>query len=412
VDLQRLVQHRVVPPRLRRPRSRHARPRPALQRRVGRLGPHRPRRHRRRRRADAPCTRRRPAARSHRPRRDLLLDHRPHRAWPGTRTGTRRADRQLPAGRTARRGRDGRGLARRARLARPPGGDQADPARRPGRRRRGSHDGGAAVRAGGAGHRAAPLPAHDHALRLRPDRRRCVLLRHGAARRDRPPGARRPLRPVAARARRARAAPGLPLAGRGARAGPCPSRRQAGQHLPLPAGHRGRLRQGPGLRPGQAHRPELGRAAPYPGGSDLRNAVVHGARGGPRRGARSARRSVRRRLRRLLAARRPDGVSRRHRDEADPRHVGDTPSRPSLHGAVPQALDELVLRCLAKSPSERPATAQAIAAELDAVPVERPWTDERARAWWDANLPLAGPKPPPGPDSYAPTERIESPSRT
>jgi hypothetical protein len=93
-------------------------------------------------------------------------------------------------------------------------------------------------------------------------------------------------------------------------------------------------------------------------------------------------------------------------------HVGDTPSRPSLHGAVPQALDELVLRCLAKSPSERPATAQAIAAELDAVPVERPWTDERARAWWDEHLPLAGPKPPPGPDSYAPTERIESPSRT
>jgi serine/threonine protein kinase len=93
-------------------------------------------------------------------------------------------------------------------------------------------------------------------------------------------------------------------------------------------------------------------------------------------------------------------------------HVGDTPSRPSLHGAVPQALDELVLRCLAKSPSERPATAQAIAAELDAVPVERPWTDERARAWWDEHLPLSGPKPPSGPESYAPTERIESPSRT
>jgi serine/threonine-protein kinase len=92
-------------------------------------------------------------------------------------------------------------------------------------------------------------------------------------------------------------------------------------------------------------------------------------------------------------------------------HVGDAPEPPSKHAAVPKALDELVLRCLEKSPSERFADAGALATALAAVPLEHPWTEDQAREWWAAHLPLAGEKPPSGPDSYAPTERLETPLR-
>lgn len=70
-------------------------------------------------------------------------------------------------------------------------------------------------------------------------------------------------------------------------------------------------------------------------------------------------------------------------------HVSDVPDPPSRRSelAIPAELDFLVLRCLAKEPAERPATATELAGLLDAIPLDRRWTEERARQWWDTHLP-------------------------
>ena len=60
-------------------------------------------------------------------------------------------------------------------------------------------------------------------------------------------------------------------------------------------------------------------------------------------------------------------------------------------GAVPAALDELIARCLAKPVEDRPASAAAVAAELDRLLVTAPWTNEQARAWWEAHDAAAPP---------------------
>ena len=49
---------------------------------------------------------------------------------------------------------------------------------------------------------------------------------------------------------------------------------------------------------------------------------------------------------------------------------------------VPAALDDLVARCLAKTPAERPGTVGDIVAVLDALHLP-PWTPDEARAWWE-----------------------------
>jgi eukaryotic-like serine/threonine-protein kinase len=70
------------------------------------------------------------------------------------------------------------------------------------------------------------------------------------------------------------------------------------------------------------------------------------------------------------------------------RHIQDAPDLPSRHSpyAIPGELDAAVLACLAKNPAERPQDAMLLAAWLEAVPGVQPWTDERARSWWERNL--------------------------
>jgi serine/threonine-protein kinase len=62
---------------------------------------------------------------------------------------------------------------------------------------------------------------------------------------------------------------------------------------------------------------------------------------------------------------------------------------------IPERLEELVLACLEKAPDKRPASAAELWRRLGEVPLETPWTAERAEAWWRQQLPaLAEPRPP------------------
>jgi serine/threonine-protein kinase len=56
----------------------------------------------------------------------------------------------------------------------------------------------------------------------------------------------------------------------------------------------------------------------------------------------------------------------------------------AAHEPIPPEIDELIARCLAKSPEQRPASAAEVAAELDRLLVGLPWTNLQARAWWEA----------------------------
>ncbi|MCB9581955.1 MAG: CHASE domain-containing protein [Polyangiaceae bacterium] len=64
-------------------------------------------------------------------------------------------------------------------------------------------------------------------------------------------------------------------------------------------------------------------------------------------------------------------------------HVYDEPVPPSLRlgKKVPEALEQLVLRCLSKDPKERP-SALALSEELAALTDVGSWTEEDAERWW------------------------------
>ncbi len=70
-------------------------------------------------------------------------------------------------------------------------------------------------------------------------------------------------------------------------------------------------------------------------------------------------------------------------------HAQTVPDAPSSRTELPIApeLDALVLSCLAKDRALRPASAQDLLKRLDAVAVDRSWTDERAAEWWRVHLP-------------------------
>jgi serine/threonine-protein kinase len=66
-------------------------------------------------------------------------------------------------------------------------------------------------------------------------------------------------------------------------------------------------------------------------------------------------------------------------------HVQQPPVPPSARSefAIPPALDALILECLAKEPSARPATATLVGERLAAVLSEDAWTPDAAHAWWE-----------------------------
>jgi serine/threonine-protein kinase len=69
-------------------------------------------------------------------------------------------------------------------------------------------------------------------------------------------------------------------------------------------------------------------------------------------------------------------------------HLHTTPRPLPRDSRVPPALEALLLRCLAKSPEDRPESAATLRAEL--LELASTWTEQEASAWWaehDGDLP-------------------------
>ena len=71
-------------------------------------------------------------------------------------------------------------------------------------------------------------------------------------------------------------------------------------------------------------------------------------------------------------------------------HAHTPPSKPSTRSElpIPASLEDLVMDCLEKDPTRRPASAEAVSIRLAAVSLESPWTVERAERWWEMHRPL------------------------
>jgi serine/threonine-protein kinase len=70
-------------------------------------------------------------------------------------------------------------------------------------------------------------------------------------------------------------------------------------------------------------------------------------------------------------------------------HARTTPEPPSRVTELPisREIDDIVMRCLAKNPDDRPASALELDADLSRVVFDRAWTQDRARAWWQLHAP-------------------------
>jgi serine/threonine protein kinase len=74
------------------------------------------------------------------------------------------------------------------------------------------------------------------------------------------------------------------------------------------------------------------------------------------------------------------------------KHVQAVPQPPSLRLGRPinKSLEELVLRCLAKSPAERPSSAAELLRDLDKCDIIVHWTSDDAEQWWAAHETTVG----------------------
>lgn len=68
-------------------------------------------------------------------------------------------------------------------------------------------------------------------------------------------------------------------------------------------------------------------------------------------------------------------------------HTQPAPASTRTDQVIPPELDRLILDCLEKDPSKRPESAAALRSRLRAVPLDTPWTPERAEGWWTEHAP-------------------------
>ena len=66
-------------------------------------------------------------------------------------------------------------------------------------------------------------------------------------------------------------------------------------------------------------------------------------------------------------------------------HANTPPTPPSARSElpIPPALDRVVMDCLAKHPGGRPQSAKELSRRLAEADGASPWTEDRARQWWD-----------------------------
>jgi len=70
-------------------------------------------------------------------------------------------------------------------------------------------------------------------------------------------------------------------------------------------------------------------------------------------------------------------------------HIHTEPTPPSSRTEidVPKPFEDLIMKCLAKNPEDRPAGAIEMLEALEAMKVEPPWSRVRAQRWWDRHQP-------------------------
>jgi len=72
-------------------------------------------------------------------------------------------------------------------------------------------------------------------------------------------------------------------------------------------------------------------------------------------------------------------------------HVQTPPVPPSQLSElpIPRELDAVLLKCLEKKRGLRPRSALDLDAALARIPMDSPWTQDKAREWWESHAPEA-----------------------
>jgi Protein kinase domain/Sigma-54 interaction domain len=70
-------------------------------------------------------------------------------------------------------------------------------------------------------------------------------------------------------------------------------------------------------------------------------------------------------------------------------HANTEPSPPSemTEESIPPVVDAIILKCLAKDPKDRPATAEALWEMLEGLRLSGEWNQAQARRWWEQHAP-------------------------